>query len=182
MCKNSNDQSGVQVAPSEESVSKHQEMEARGMITIEFENPTEAFAAVAIIVIAADNLGTISERDFLFGRVKNLDVFKSYDQTEFTKLLSDAVEKAYETLPMDGSSITKQGIASLTQGVREVLNPELRVQVFEMALGLASADGLCDEEKTLIEQLQHGLEIDDRVAQSILGGSDLRKQRLTDSR
>ena len=148
------------------------------MTTIEFENPAEAFAAVATIVIATDNLGTMSERDFLFEQVKNLGVFTSYDQAEFIKLLSDVIGKAYQTLPMHGSSITVQGIDSLAQAIRQVLSPELRVQVFEMAFGLACADGLCDEEKTLLDQLQHGLEIDDRLAQSILGGSELRVQRL----
>jgi hypothetical protein len=139
-------------------------------MTIEFEDPTEAFAAVATVVIATDELGTMNERDFLFEQVKNLDMFNSYDQAEFTKLLGDAIEKVYETLPLDGLSITEQGIESLVQAIREVLRPELRVQAFKMAFGLARADKLCDEEKTMLEQLQRGLAIDAQVAQDILGG------------
>jgi hypothetical protein len=139
-------------------------------MTIRFDGPTEAFAAVATTVVATDKLGTMDERDFLFEQVKNLDLFKGYDKAEFTKLLSDTTDKVYGTLPTDGTSITKQGVESLVEAVKEVLDPEMRVEVFRMAIGLVRSDKSSDEERTLLGQLQRGLEIDDGVAQDILGG------------
>jgi hypothetical protein len=139
-------------------------------MTIKIEGPTEAFAAVATVIIAADKLGTMAERDFLFNQVKNLDAFKGYDRAGFMKLLGDTVEKAHQTIPMDGPSFTKQGIEGLIQAVKEVLSPELRMELFGMAVGLVCADEPCDEERNLLEQLQRGLEIDDKAAQDLLGG------------
>ena len=44
----------------------------------------------------------------------------------------------------------------------------MRLEAFEMAVGLASADNLCDDERSLLERLQQGLEIDNPAAQRIL--------------
>ncbi len=137
-------------------------------MNIKFEDPTEAIVALVSAVVAVDNVGSVDERNFLFEQVKSLDLFKNYDQAEFSKLLSEATGKIYATLPMDGASIAKQGIENLTQAAKEVLSPELRETAFRLAVGLARADKPTAEEMALLEQFQHGLEIDNEVAQAIL--------------
>ena len=137
-------------------------------MSIKFEKPSEAFAAVITIIVAADKLGTMDERDFIFDQVKNINVFENYSQAEFAKLLEDSNQRVYETLPMDGVSFTRQGIESLAEAAREVLSLELRVEVFRMAAQLVRADKLSDEEETMLKKLQRGLEIDKNVAQDIL--------------
>lgn len=139
-------------------------------MAIKFRRPTEAFAAVAWVVCTADKLGSLEERDFLYEQVQGLEVFENYGLVEFQNLFGATFNRVFQTLPHGDLSVTKQGVESLIQAVNEVLNPELRVEAFEMAVGLANADNLCDEEKIMLEQLQHGLEIDDKVAQDILGG------------
>ena len=138
-------------------------------MAIEFRGPTEAFAAVAWVVSTADKFGSMEERDFLYEQVQGLEVFEHYGLIEFQNLLGASFNRVFQTLPHDDYSVTKQGVESLSRAINEVLNPELRVEALKMAVGLANADNLCDEEKTMLEQLQHGLEIDDKVAQDILG-------------
>ncbi len=139
-------------------------------MAIEFRRPTEAFAAVAWVVCTADKLGSMEERDFLYEQVQDLNVFENYSLVEFQNLLGATFNRVFQTLPNAELSISEGGVESLIQAVREVSSPELRVEAFEMAVGLANADNLCDEEITLLGQLQRGLEIDDKVAQDILGG------------
>ncbi len=138
-------------------------------MAIEFRGPTEAFAAVAWVVSTADKFGSREERDHLYEQVQGLKVFENYGLVEFQNLFGATFNRVFQTLPHDDYSVTKQGVEILIQSVNGVLNPELRVEALKMAVGLANADNLCDEEKTMLEQLQHGLEIDDKGAQDILG-------------
>ena len=128
-------------------------------MSIKFENPAEAFAAVATVVIAADRVTTLDERESLFARMRATEVFRSYDLAAFTRLLEDDVERVYGILPSDGSSITEQGVDTIVQAARDVLSPELRAGAYRMAVGLAHADRLRETERSLLEQLQRGLHV-----------------------
>ena len=169
MAKSTNYQSGKKITTSEGSVRKDKGTERRETMAIEFRGPTEAFAAVFWVVCTADKLGSMEERDFLYEQVQGLKVFENYGLVEFQNLFGATFNRVFQTLPHDDYSVTKQGVEILIQAFNGVLNPELRVEALKMAVGLANADNLCDEEKTMLEQLQHGLEIDDKGAQDILG-------------
>ena len=132
---------------------------------IKFEKPVEAFAAIAWIIIAADKNGSIEERDFLYQRIKGLDVFINYRLAEFSQLLGATFLKIF---PKDEYSIAEESVDSLIASARNVLSLKLRMDAFEMAVGLANADGICDEEKILLKQLQNGFAIDVKTAQRIL--------------
>jgi DNA phosphorothioation-dependent restriction protein DptG len=126
-------------------------------MSTQFKNPAEAFAALATVTVAADQVCTMQERRTLFEQTRHLDVFQDLDQAAFARLLEDTVESVYSTLPWDESSVTPQGIAALVEAARAVLSPELRGEAFGMALGLARADQLCDQELALLDQLRRGL-------------------------
>jgi hypothetical protein len=151
-----------------ENFTKDRETERKETMTIKLQRPTEAFAALAWVVCTADKLGSVEERDFLYEQVRNLEIFKGHDRIEFQYLLGATFIKVFQTHPGGESSLTEQGVDSLIQAVNATLSPELRVEAFRMAIGLARADELCDAEEALLEQLRRGLEIDDTVAQDIL--------------
>ena len=173
MSNDSNDQSGRRIPTWQGSVTKNERTGRTETVTIELRRPAEAFAAVAWVVCAADKLGSTEEQRLLYEQVQNLDIFKGFGPLEFQYLLGATFNRVFRTLPNGELSIREQGVEGLIQAVNETLSPELRVEALEMAIGLARADGLCDEENALLEQLQHGLEIDERTAQGILG-----RQRL----
>lgn len=110
------------------------------------------------------------KREILYEQVQGLEVFEHYGLVEFQNLFGASFNRVFQTLPHDDYSVTKQGVESLIQAVNEVLCPELRVEALRMAVGLANVDSLCDEEETMLEQLQRGLQVGDLVAQDMLGG------------
>lgn len=124
---------------------------------IQFKNPAQAFAALATVTVAADQVCTLEERRTLFEQTRHLEIFQDLSQVEFARLLEDAVEIVYTTLPSDEYAVTRQGIADLIEAATAVLDPTLRRQAFGMVLGLARADRLCDEELALLEHLRSGL-------------------------
>jgi tellurite resistance protein len=169
MSKNADDHSGRRITTSEGSVRKDQEAERRETMTIAFENPAEASSAIASVVMAADNVCTMEERDFLVEHMKRQEVFQGYDDAQLIRLQADAVERVYDVFPIDGSPISRQGVDRLLDAAKEVLSREQRADALRMALCLARSDELCEEERSLLEHLQRGLQVDDQVAQDILG-------------
>ena len=137
-------------------------------MTIKFERPEEAFASIAWIVVAADKHGSIEQRNFLYQQVKDLDIFKNYSRVEFSQLLGATFVRICQIFPNGDSSGTGKRINSLISSVNKVLSPKLRMEAFKMAVGLAYADGLCNEEKILLEHFQQGFAINEEMTQEIL--------------
>ena len=63
------------------------------------ETPAGAFAAVATLVVGADRMATQEERDFIFGRMTALKVFKDLNGGEFMRLLADTSEEVCTSFP-----------------------------------------------------------------------------------
>ncbi len=126
-------------------------------MSMQFKNPAEAFAALATVTVAADQVCTMEERSTLFEQTRHLDAFQHLSLAAFARLLADAVESVYSILPWGESSVSQRGIADLIEAARAALNPDQRGQAFRMALDLASADQLCDPERALLDQLRCGL-------------------------
>jgi len=64
----------------------------------------------------------------------------------------------FPAYPQGEFSISEEDGAGLIGAIGEILAPELRIELWRIAVELACADGLCDEEKTLLEQLRRALE------------------------
>lgn len=62
---------------------------------LKFENSNEAFLSVLAVVIGADQVGSVAERDFLFDKVKGLPSFSKLSLPEFSKLLGQVTDKVY---------------------------------------------------------------------------------------
>ena len=52
-----------------------------------FKDPAEAFAALATVIVGADQICTMEERQILFERTRHLEVFQSLDEAAFASLL-----------------------------------------------------------------------------------------------
>jgi hypothetical protein len=137
-------------AANAESLRSHQ-------MSIKFEQPVEAFLAVASVAIGADGIGSLEERNALFGRVKNLDVFKSMSESEFRKLLGDVTDRVYTSLPMDDGTFSSQAIDELVSASKAVLSAEQQKAAYEMAVDLCGVDEQAQAESAFLEQLKRGL-------------------------
>jgi tellurite resistance protein len=125
-------------------------------MSITFDTPAEAFLAVAAVAIAADGVGSMVERKFLFERIKGMDLFQSLALAEFESMMNGITHRVYESLPTQDMAITPQGIAALIKAAQGVLSADQQKAVVKMATELCHADGLSDEEKLLLEQLERG--------------------------
>jgi hypothetical protein len=128
-------------------------------MAIKFENDAEAVASVAVVVAAADKLGSLEEQAFLFEKVKSMAVFSDYDQAGFAALLGGVVEKVYSELPTTELFITEDGLMILCQTLCEVLDADLRFEAYSMAVGLIRADEASQEEMALLAGLHTGLNL-----------------------
>ena len=128
-------------------------------MTIQFDNNAEAFASVAVVVAAADKIGSLEEQAFLFEKVKNMAIFSEYDKASFAALLGGVVEKVYSTLPTTELFITAEGVAILCRALCEVLDADLRLEAYSMAVGLIRSDVATQEEMALLAGLHSGLDL-----------------------
>jgi tellurite resistance protein len=133
------------------------------------ETPAEACAALAVMIVAADQLGTSEEREFLFEKVRSLPVFEGLDRAAFMKLMADTTEGLYDSMPMEGSRMSSAGVGRLVDMIREALPADRRVEALETAVGLAQSDGVVSVEALMLQRLCEGLEIDPDSTSELLG-------------
>jgi len=126
-------------------------------MSIKFEQPIQAVVAVAAVVIGADGVGSLEERNALFGKVKNLDVFKGVSEGDFRKLLNETTDSLYSALPTEDGVLTGKAIDQLASAAKAVLSPQQCAAAHQMAQMLAAADGQEQKEQSLLDQLRRGL-------------------------
>jgi hypothetical protein len=126
-------------------------------MTVEFENDKEAFIGVLSLVMGADQVGSLTERDFMFERVKKLRIFSAVDKSEFGQLLESVTNKVFEALRQEGGGISPAGVDSVLDAARAVLDPELRKTLLTTARELCESDETTPEEAALLSQLRRKL-------------------------
>lgn len=136
---------------------------------MKIETPAEACAALAAIIVAADELGTLEERKFLFETVRTLPIFEGLDQRQFTELMADTTARLYDSLPTQGGRVSSDGVGRLVDMIRDALPEERRAEALEAAVGLAKADGVASVEALLLQRLCEGLDIDAADSKRLLG-------------
>ncbi|MGE0159908.1 MAG: TerB family tellurite resistance protein [Gemmatimonadales bacterium] len=136
---------------------------------MKIDSPAEACAALAAIIVAADELGTTEERKFLFETVRALPIFQGLDHGQFKKLMSDTTEELYASFPMDGARVSSDGVGRLVDMIRDALPAERRAEALEAAVGLARSDGVTSVEALLLQRLCEGLDLDAAAASRLLG-------------
>jgi hypothetical protein len=126
-------------------------------MTFNFEHEGDAFLSVCAIVIGADQVGSLAERDFLFQEVMELPLFGSPSRDEFGELLARVTDDVYTKLPCEAGVVTPEGIDLLLADVRDALGPEQRELLMKTAGQLCGADGVDEAEVALMTRIREGL-------------------------
>ncbi len=135
---------------------------------INFERTEDAYLAVAWAVISADKAGSLQERSFLHDNIKAIDVFKDYTDVQFSDMVGSSYIRAKESFLIESGSLSDEVAESLIKAMKEAVNEDLWLSIYDMACGLACSDELHESEIIFMKQLQAGLNIDDDVAKKIL--------------
>jgi len=136
-------------------------------MSINFERPEDAYLAVAWAVLVADNVGTIQERNFMHSNVKSLALFNDYSEEEYSMMVGAMYMKASQTYLDEGGALIKERVLELIAAVNEYLTAQDCLEVYRMAVGIACADELYDDEIELLTRLRAGLNINENDAKEV---------------
>ena len=135
------------------------------MMPITFDSDEEVFAALSWIIMCADGKGSPEERDFLYNKLHEMDIFRDYDPIQFSQRMGAMNTKIFDCLQNDGISFTPEGIKDFVQSAKNVISPNLYSDLFNLAVKIACLDGLNEKERKVIDQLQTGFGIDAKTAE-----------------
>jgi hypothetical protein len=121
-------------------------------------SPAEAFAAIALVAIAADGHFSEEEIDLLNISLKRMQLFKSYP----TDVLRRMYDKMFGILRRDGANV-------LLDTAKPALPYELREPAFAIATDLILSDAtVTPEEEAFLSHLCQTLEISSQTALKIV--------------
>lgn len=126
-------------------------------MTLTFADAGDAYLAVLAVVVGADQVGSLAEREFLFTDVRTLPVFGGPDRQAFGTRLARVTDEVYGALPTEDGVVTGAGVDTLLAEVRGVLDDELRTSLVEVAGRLGAVDGLDGAERDLLDRLRGAL-------------------------
>lgn len=120
--------------------------------------PAEAFAAIALIAVAADGYVTDSEAQAISTTLSRMQLFRSYP--------GDVMRKMIERLL---GILQREGVDVLFNAALATLPAELKDTVFAVATDIVLADGeVTEEEEKLLNDLYRALEISEETAVKII--------------
>jgi hypothetical protein len=125
-------------------------------MTLTFEDDGEAFLSVLALVIGADMIGNLSEREFLLEQLVGIDRFRDLTPDELGTRLATVTDKVHGSLPQQDGALTSEGIASLLVEVERTLDPDLARTLVQTTEKLC-ADGICAPEEDLLAQIRQTL-------------------------
>jgi tellurite resistance protein len=121
--------------------------------------PADACAALAVLVVGADDVGTMAEGKYLFDTIAHLPVFEGMDTVGFGGLLAETAEWIWSSYAAD-NHISDEGLTELLDMVCLALPREVRAVTLRAVVGLAKADGMVEPEEALLRRLCDGLGLD----------------------
>ncbi len=120
--------------------------------------PAEAFAAIALIAVAADGYINDSESQVLSMTLSRMQLFRSYP--------NDVMKKMLDRLLM---LLQRQGVQVLFNAALATLPDELKETVFAVTTDIALADGeISKEEEQLLNDLYSALGLSEETALNII--------------
>lgn len=123
-------------------------------MALKLKNSREAFLSVLSLVIGADHVGSLKERDFLFAKVKSLPLFGNPSTAEFSKLLGEVTDTVYSQAATKDGEMTAEGVTSVLTEAKKMLNPEQQKSLLNIATELSTSDGAAAEEVELLGQIR----------------------------
>lgn len=121
---------------------------------LQFETSNEAFLSVLAVVVGADQVGSVAERDFLFEKVRSLPNFGNSTLPEFRELLGQVTDKVYSALPQAEGAITSAGLDELLAAAKSKLSPELQKTLVRTAAQLCETDETNATEASLLSRIR----------------------------
>ncbi len=120
--------------------------------------PAEAFAAIALIAVAADGYINENESQVLSMTLSRMQLFRSYP--------NDVMKKMLDRLLM---LLQRQGVQVLFNAALATLPDELKETVFAVTTDIALADGeVSEEEEQLLNDLYIALGLSEEIAIKII--------------
>lgn len=121
-------------------------------------SPAEAFAGIALAVVAADGYMADSEVSLLVTSISRMHLFRSYSD--------DVIRRMFDKLL---GILRRQGVESLLNACLKALPHDLHDTIFAVATDLVLADGeVTSEEEAVLTDLCNALEIPERTADEII--------------
>jgi tellurite resistance protein len=121
-------------------------------------SPTEAFAGIALAVVAADGYISDSEVSVLIPLLNRMHLFRSYP--------SEVMIRMFDKL---AGMIRRQGAEAFLNQAIQTLPYELHGTIFAVATDLILADGeVTDEEESLLTDLYNALQISEETANEVI--------------
>ncbi|MEA5495820.1 MAG: tellurite resistance TerB family protein [Limnoraphis robusta] len=121
-------------------------------------SPAEAFAGIALAVVAADGYLADSELDVLITLLGRMHLFRSYP--------SEVMRRMFDKI---FGIIKRQGVEALVNQAIKTLPHELYETMFVVATDLILADGeVSDEEESLLNDLCNSFKISQETANEII--------------
>ncbi|HEY9610226.1 MAG TPA: tellurite resistance TerB family protein, partial [Allocoleopsis sp.] len=120
--------------------------------------PAEAFAAIALIAVAADGYAADTEEQVLMTSLSRMQLFRSYP--------GDVLQRMLDRLL---SILQRQGADTLLAAALASLPHDLNETAFAVTADIVLADGeVTEEEEEFLNQLHHSLEIPEETALKII--------------
>ncbi|NOX87681.1 MAG: hypothetical protein GXO77_01555 [Calditrichaeota bacterium] len=142
---------------------------------LKFDSPGEAFVAVTLLVIQSDGKASVKElniilKNFSSQPLRILDDIEDGNKFTFFLKTKNKILNAFEKNPDSDEIAPFSDIESkkIIESAKEVLEHDLRETTFLFAAELAFADGLTEQEKSVLEQIRKGFEIDHETAEMIM--------------
>jgi len=146
-------------------------------MAFKLESPAEAYAAISLLIVGADGVGTMEERAFLFETLGGTDVFSDHDAESFGAMLGSMTGRLVADLSNGVSSPGREAVRELCASARSVLDAEQCLALFSSAVQLANSDGLANLESVALRQVAEGLGIAAATARRMIDAGD--RQRST---
>jgi len=121
--------------------------------------PADACAALAVLIVGADDVGTMAEGRYLFDTIAHLPVFEGMDTVGFGGLMAETAEWIWSTYAAD-NHLTDEGLTELLDMICLALPREVRAVTLRAVVGLAKTDGMVEPEELLLRRLCDGLGLD----------------------
>lgn len=120
--------------------------------------PAEAFAAIALIAVAADGYAADAELQSIITSLSRMQLFRSYP--------GDVIRKMFDRLL---SLLQRQGADNLLAAALASLPHELQETAFAVTTDIVLSDGeVTQEEEEFLNQLYRALELSEETALKII--------------
>ncbi|NJK39654.1 MAG: tellurite resistance TerB family protein [Oscillatoriales cyanobacterium RM2_1_1] len=120
--------------------------------------PAEAFAAIALVAIAADGVIANSESQILRATFARMQLFQDYSAESKNEMLTRLLDQ-----------IKQQGYEALMKVAVQKIPPDLKETAFAVATDITLSDGeLADEEEQLLDALYNSLGLSEEIAAKII--------------